>query len=222
MPGASSRRIIAFAKRNPEIGKTGETIFVPMQEPDPDIRAAHITKEDLETHGGTERCPGCRALATGKYRAKHTLECRKRFEPLLTQTESGKRRVESAHNRKMEAITKLAMQHQEAAEAEAAPADRQPDSSMPSAASGSGQSNAERRADVDSQNQRQLEEAKKMSVDEQQSSHGAKRAGVVPDDSARLPQPSPRGSKRPGDDASGGLQQLPRAADVRGTKRTGG
>ena len=135
VPGVSGRRITAFAKRNPETGKTGETIFVPMQEPDPDIRAAHITKEDLETHGGTERCPGCRALATGKYRAKHTLECRKRFEPLLTQTESGKRRVESAHNRKMEAITKLAMQHQEAAEAEAAPADRQPDSSMPSVAS---------------------------------------------------------------------------------------
>ena len=79
----------------------------------------------------------------------------------------------------MEAITELAMQHQEAAEAEAAPADRQPDSSMPSAASGSGLSDAERKAGVDAQNQRTLEAAKKVSLDDQQGSRGVKRARVV-------------------------------------------
>ena len=157
VPGVSNRRIAAFAKRSPETGTTEKTVFVPMPEPDPDIRAAHITKDDLETHGGTERCPGCRALATGRYRAKHTAECRKRFEPLLTQTDSGKRRVEAAHNRKMDAITKLAMQYQEAAET--AQANQQPQSNVPGAASGSGQSDTERKASVDAQNQRQLEEA---------------------------------------------------------------
>ena len=52
----------------------------------------------------------------------------------------------------MEDITKLAMQHQEAALAEAAPTDRQPDSSMTSAASGSWLSDAERKAGVDAKN----------------------------------------------------------------------
>ena len=59
----------------------------------------------------------------------------------------------------MDAITKLAMQYQEAAETETAPAAQQPDASMPSGASGSGQSDTERKASVDAQNQRQLEEA---------------------------------------------------------------
>ena len=105
VPGGSGRRIAAFAKQFRESStKPGETTFVPMPEPEPDVRAVHITKEDLKKHGGTERCPGCRALGgPGYHRAKHTTECRKRFEPLLAQTESGRKRVESAHNRKMEA-----------------------------------------------------------------------------------------------------------------------
>ena len=91
----------------------------------------------------------------------------------------------------IDAITKLAMQHQEAAET--APADQQPQSNVPGAASGSGQSDAERKASVDAQNQRQLEEAQKMSLDDQQVSRGTKRAGDENDDSERLRQPSPRG-----------------------------
>ena len=53
---------------------------VPMPETETDVRAARITKDDVERHGGTDRCPGWRALKLGKYNTKHTMEDLKRFE----------------------------------------------------------------------------------------------------------------------------------------------
>ena len=65
----------------------------------------------MDEHGPTPRCPGCKAaVAGGKYRAKHTDECRKRFEEILSQTEKGKKMFESATDRKLDAITKKAME----------------------------------------------------------------------------------------------------------------
>ena len=44
VPGGSGRRIAAFAKRLLESStKPGETIFVPMPKPEPDVRAVHTT-----------------------------------------------------------------------------------------------------------------------------------------------------------------------------------
>ena len=44
---------------------------------------------DIEEHGATEGCPGCRALMNphSRFRAKHTVECRQRLEEALKGTE---------------------------------------------------------------------------------------------------------------------------------------
>ena len=71
----------------------------------------YIYKADVYEHGSTPNCPGCRVVEEGaKYRAKHTDECRERVRLRLEETEAGKRRFQSATDRKLEAITKKAME----------------------------------------------------------------------------------------------------------------
>ena len=75
-------------------------------------------KTDIEEHGPTPKCPGCRALGNaGKYRAKHTDECRIRFEKILSETEAGKKRIEAARERRLDGITKKAMEFENKIEA---------------------------------------------------------------------------------------------------------
>ena len=79
-----------------------------------DICAAKITQRDVENHGGSERCPGCRAARNGaKFKAKHTHECRQRFERLLQEDIKGRQRFARAAERRMTGITKIAMEMQE-------------------------------------------------------------------------------------------------------------
>ncbi len=86
VPGTPGRRIPAFAKKFQADGSERAT-FIPMVEPEREVRVAYIYKSDVEEHGPTPRCPGCRAAMTGsKCRAKHTDECRRRFEEILAQT----------------------------------------------------------------------------------------------------------------------------------------
>ena len=101
VPGSKLRRIPAYTKRHAE-GAPDRAVYVPHQDPDGEVRVAYIYKKDVEEHGATPRCPGCRvALSGGKYRAKHTDECRKRFEEILSRNETGKRRYEAATERLM-------------------------------------------------------------------------------------------------------------------------
>ena len=92
-----------------------------MPEAEPAVRTAAITKQDLDSHGGTDRCPGCRALKSGKYRAKHTDACRKRFAELQDDPALQKR-FAAAHERKMDAITRKAMEAEGEQPQAAAPA----------------------------------------------------------------------------------------------------
>ena len=43
-------------------------------------RSFNIRKTDLEEHGYTKGCLGCRAVLRGGTRQGHNMECRKRFE----------------------------------------------------------------------------------------------------------------------------------------------
>ena len=61
----------------------------PPAEPPPDegpkVRRFQIRREDVEKHGSTEGCPGCRALIHAQWRAPHTAECRARFEKAMAE-----------------------------------------------------------------------------------------------------------------------------------------
>ena len=105
IPGSGSRKLQAFAKKF-EDAKPDERVFMPVPEVEQQVRAAYIYKDDIELHGPTPKCAGCRATLTGKYRAPHTQECRDRFEALLKATESGRRRVARASQRMTEATVK--------------------------------------------------------------------------------------------------------------------
>ena len=59
----------------------------------------------------------------GKYRAKHNDECRSRFEAILLETEAGKKRFDAARERRLEGITKKAMESEEKFETPKAPGD---------------------------------------------------------------------------------------------------
>ena len=132
IPGMSGRRIPAYTKKYQQ-EPDEKAVYVPAQEPEVDPRKAKVQKTDVDEHGPTEKCPGCRAHVSGKYRNRHTDECRQRFEKLLHQTEKGRRRFESATERRLNAITKKAMAMQDQVEKEAATM-----SARGSGASGSG------------------------------------------------------------------------------------
>ncbi len=108
VPGAPGRRIPVFAKKL-EDPQPDQTVFIPAKEPEIEVRVAYIYRGDIDKHGPTPRCPGCAAaLKGGKYRAKHTDECRKRFEELIGQTEEGRKRFDAARERKLDEVTRQA------------------------------------------------------------------------------------------------------------------
>ena len=116
VPGSSSRRITAFAKK---FEGDGEKVrFAPQQEREAEVRVAYIYKQDIDEHGPSERCPGCKAVMSGgRYRAKHTDACRERFEKLLIDTEQGKKRLDAARERKEDDETRRAQKDGEDAPA---------------------------------------------------------------------------------------------------------
>ena len=74
VPGSGSSKMHAYAKP-----KDDAAVQAPKFEPRkvdeiPEVRAFYIHKRDLDAHGGTPGCPGCRALLTvgSRHRAKHT------------------------------------------------------------------------------------------------------------------------------------------------------
>ena len=50
-------------------------------------RGFSIRKQDIEDHGVTLKCPGCRAVISGKSRQGHSQAYRKRFEAALSEGE---------------------------------------------------------------------------------------------------------------------------------------
>ena len=98
----NSRKIPAFAKKF-ESEKTEQAVYVPVSQEAQEVRAAYIYKADVDKHGATPKCPGCKALVSGaRWRARHTPECRKRFEELLAD-EDGGARFEAARKRRADA-----------------------------------------------------------------------------------------------------------------------
>ncbi len=126
VPGSTLRRIPAFAKKN-ESEDMKEPNFMPPPETEPDVRAAYIYKSDVDKHGATPGCPGCKAAAQGaKYRARHNDGCRKRFEEAMSQEPDGKKRFEAARKRKLDGVSKICQEKETAGEVEKTAAQEMP------------------------------------------------------------------------------------------------
>ena len=57
-------------------------------------REFYIKKRDLEAHGHTRGCPGCKTMIQGGTRQAHTAECRERFRKLMRDEEKVRRTQE--------------------------------------------------------------------------------------------------------------------------------
>ncbi len=183
VPGSKNRRIPAYAKKY-AVGGPERAVYVPHRDPEAEPRVAYIYKKDVEEHGPTPRCPGCKvALNGGKYRAKHTDECRKRFEETLSKSEAGRKRYEAATERIMRRQDEQGEDGEDKKEAskdkEENTEDKNEDgnaedpkeeaiakkkrsvaqSATASSSSGSGMTEADRKKSVDEQNKKELKKA---------------------------------------------------------------
>ena len=77
-----------------------------------------IRNSDIDEHGPTFGCAGCRAVVNGRGRDKHSPNCRLRIQELIKLTEEGRLRVERANLRKTEAVVRES-ERQKASEGEA-------------------------------------------------------------------------------------------------------
>ena len=62
-----------------------------------------ITIEDIQEHGATDKCRGCKSALTGGHRQPHTSECRNRFEAVL----DGDEKVQTSEQRANEFYAKV-------------------------------------------------------------------------------------------------------------------
>ena len=108
MPGSGQSKIRAFARMKEDDKDKDVKYAPPPDRTEPEVRPTYIYKKDVEEHGPTEGCPGCRAAMNpaSSFRAKHTPECRERFEEIMMKTEEGKRRVSKAEERMTRAVSK--------------------------------------------------------------------------------------------------------------------
>ena len=96
IPGLSGRNILAYARKF-EADPEEPTQFRPTPEPEQEVRPVYIYKSDIEKHGPSAGCPGCRAIVSGgRFRAKHNSECRKRLEAEIGRSEEGGKRIQKA------------------------------------------------------------------------------------------------------------------------------
>ena len=99
VPGQSYRRAPAFSKKFASDTARDEAFArQPMPEA-PMIRNWKTFKTDVERHGPTDGCPGCRAATLGLRQAPHTPDCRTRMQVLIAETEEGQARLGRAAER---------------------------------------------------------------------------------------------------------------------------
>ena len=72
----------------------------------PVVRRMYIRKADVDEHGITDGCAGCRALMLEKPPQNHSPACRERIEGLIRHSESGQARLERAGDRVTAAIVR--------------------------------------------------------------------------------------------------------------------
>ena len=145
-------------------------------------RKLRINQSDLDTYGYTDRCPQCEhAKKHGKVRpgGYHSDACRMRIIDCIRDTEDGSRRLNKQEFREARPVVDrddyVNKRHAQDARVEAVRArERAADAALPSdrivlvRGTGSGQTEAERRASVEAQNERDLQSSSESLVQLQQ------------------------------------------------------
>lgn len=194
VPGSGTSKMVAFSKHRDE-PNVQKMEYMPVEnKEEPEVRVTYIFKKDIEKHGATEGCPGCRALMNphNKFRAKHTPECRQRLEEALRGTEEGAQRVKRAEDRMNSAVTKKFEEILEDKTAE----DPQ------GAASGSGLTEDERKKQMNEQkkSEEKDEAMEKDKDDEMFGPHGKEAPSTPPRRGVNVPVPMTPEEKKSGDE----------------------
>ena len=96
-PGVETRRVTTFAKKKLDETQREPVQFQPPTDKAPEPRSVRILKTDVDKHGPTPNCAGCRAVVASKpWRTAHSAACRQRMEVLMAEDETSKHRVELA------------------------------------------------------------------------------------------------------------------------------
>ena len=69
-------------------------------------RRVYIARSDIETHGPTPDCAGCRAILLGKKAVHHSEDCRNRITQVMKDHAGSKKRVAEADDRQNRVIAK--------------------------------------------------------------------------------------------------------------------
>ena len=104
-PGSNSSKIPVFVKYDAD-GPRADKRFEPRPAAHADPRQMYIYKKDIEKHGPTGGCAACSSMEKrGHSRGyAHSSECRLRFEELVKESESGRRRLDRADTRLNDAV----------------------------------------------------------------------------------------------------------------------
>ena len=87
-----------------------EPAYNPDQVPDVIVRGFKILKSDVNKHGPTPGCKGCRAVVACLDQKRHrSTDCRERLRRLLAESDEGVRRLEDTETR----LTRAAVQQSE-------------------------------------------------------------------------------------------------------------
>ena len=100
VPGQAYDRSPAFSRKSGNQERR-DGLYAP-QDPDviPGVRDWKIYKKDIEMHGPSDGCAGCKAIVTGSLsKQPHTINCRRRLQELIMETEEGRMRVQRAAQR---------------------------------------------------------------------------------------------------------------------------
>ncbi len=69
-------------------------------------RKLYVKRSDLQSHGYTPGCPGCKALALGRTQVAHNSVCRNRVATAIVGAQQGATRVKAAREREDEFLAK--------------------------------------------------------------------------------------------------------------------
>ena len=74
VPGSGSSKMVTYAKYKDDTEDKKVEYAPRSMDAEPEVRVNYIYKRDVEEHGATEGCPGCKALLNpfSKYMEKHT------------------------------------------------------------------------------------------------------------------------------------------------------
>ena len=169
-------------------------------------RRGKILRSDLQVHGYTAGCEGCKAALAGRPARAHSEACRKRMEEALRDEP----RMREAQERQNEFISK-AIEKQEEERKNKAAAEEPPRGAVPvvGGSSGSGQSPEDRKRSLEEDARLAIElSAKQSRVQEPAAAEGMKveqrrgekRRGDELDDRERGDEGQRRGEKRRGDE----------------------